>query len=187
MVQALECQKRFFRSCHPHSASRRTSSGPLYVYQQPGLGILDGILLKSGASSRTYFHPLSSHSHTHTARGLNIVLKTQIQKRKPEPYEAQPLCGLGSQRLQVSWPLSGCKNKSVLHLFWVAGRECKDSCVREGKEAVSGSHYSSQLIPRGHWTWQAKCLPLLPLNFSLSQPLLLLPTALLCPLPVASA
>lgn len=86
--------------------------------------------------------------HTHTPKGLNVELKTQVQKCKPRPWEAQLMRGLGSQTLQVSW----LQEQGCVLVSWVAGRDCKDSCVSEGQEVVSGSHYSSQLMPQRCFT-----------------------------------
>ena len=65
--------------------------------------------------------------------------------------------------------------------------ECEDSCLSEGEEVTSSSHYSSQLMHQQCFTRRAKCLPPLPLSRCLPFPLLLLPVAVLYLLRVASA
>ena len=95
----------------------------------------------------TYTH---THTHTHT-QGLPIELNTQVQNASP---------GLGKHSSRAVWVpihlrLISCKNKGVPQFPWAAGHECEDSCISEGEEVNSSSHYSSHLMPQQCFTRQA--------------------------------
>lgn len=134
-----------FGSCHPLTASHRTSSGLLQVHHQPGPRSLDDVLLVS-----RIFHPLFPNARTHT-QGLTTELNTQVQNAS---------LGLGKHSARAVWVprhlrLISCQNKGVPQFPWAAGHECDDSCTSEGEEVISSSRCSSHLTHQQCFTRQA--------------------------------